>query len=235
MKIGGIQKVSLIDYPGKISAVIFTRGCNFKCPYCHNPGLVFCSGNDMFPILENDVLLFLKSRIFRLQGVVISGGEPTLQPNLAEFLTKIRSLGYSIKLDTNGSRPDVIKQLIDNNLLDFIAMDIKAPIVKYGKICGVSINTDHIKSSIDIIIKSGITCQFRMTLAHPLVYMDDALAVQRLIPGHILYLQPCRIEGVLDSSKISDAQYSEQAIQILQSELNALQQKEKIPELQVSA
>ncbi|HPO83020.1 MAG TPA: anaerobic ribonucleoside-triphosphate reductase activating protein, partial [bacterium] len=125
MLIGGLHKLSLIDYPGKLSAVVFTRGCNFRCPYCHNPELIEDNGGDI--IDEEEVFSFLDERKGKLDGVVMTGGEPTLQSDIAEFLEKVKRLGFFVKLDTNGSYPERIKELIDRKLLDYIAMDIKAP------------------------------------------------------------------------------------------------------------
>ena len=129
MKIGGLQKVSLIDYPGLICATIFLQGCNFRCSYCHNPELVnpqlFSPGLE-----EKEVLDFLKTRRGTLDGVTITGGEPTIQDDLASFIKKIKKLGFVIKLDTNGSQPQIIKALLDEKLLDFVAMDIKGPLGK---------------------------------------------------------------------------------------------------------
>jgi len=126
MVLGGIQKNSLIDYPGKISCVIFVAGCNFRCPYCHNPSLVEPhEGTHKFEIEEEEVFSFLDSRRAFLEGVVVSGGEPTLQPDIVPFCDRIKQMGYPLKLDTNGSRPEVIEHLIRNDLVDDIAMDIK--------------------------------------------------------------------------------------------------------------
>jgi len=155
MKIGGLQKVSLIDYPGEISSIIFLQGCNFKCPYCHNPELV---DSKLFgPCLqEKDVFEFLKTRIGKIDAVTITGGEPTIQNDLMPFIKRIKKMGFAVKLDSNGSRPEVIKNLLSEKLLDFIAMDIKAPLEKYEKIVRVLLKTDSIKESIKIILKAKI-------------------------------------------------------------------------------
>lgn len=130
MEIGGLQKFSLIDYPGKISAVIFTRGCNFRCPYCHNPELVipafFTQGYAV-----DDIFAFFRSRREKLDGIVITGGEPTVQKDLIEFMSKVKALGFFLKLDTNGSNPGILKKVISLGLVDFVAMDIKAPFDRY--------------------------------------------------------------------------------------------------------
>ena len=160
MRIGGFQKVSLIDYPGKVAAVVFTQGCNFRCPFCHNMELVLPSCFDD-PMNEDDVLNFLTTRIGKLQGVVITGGEPTLHSGLPDFIKKIKAMGFLVKLDSNGSRPCILQRLVDNKLVDYIAMDIKAPIERYEEVSGVNVNIDHIQQSIQIIMDSGLDHQKR--------------------------------------------------------------------------
>ncbi|MDD5525631.1 MAG: anaerobic ribonucleoside-triphosphate reductase activating protein, partial [Smithella sp.] len=146
MKIGGLQKVSLIDYPGLICGIVFLQGCNFKCPYCHNPELVdpklFKPG-----IRENEVLEFLNTRKGKLDAISITGGEPTIQEDLTSFIKQIKKMGFAVKLDTNGSQPKVIKNLLAEKRLDFIAMDIKAPLEKYRNIVNTQVNTESIKES----------------------------------------------------------------------------------------
>jgi len=162
MRIGGLIKCSLIDYPGKISAVIFTQGCNFRCPYCHNPHLVY--PNQFQSTLKfTNIMNFLKARKNQLDGVVFSGGEPTIHRDLYDLIKQIRYLGFSVKLDTNGSHPNCIKKLLRDNLLDFIAMDIKAPFKKYNIVAGVDVIFENIRRSIRIIETSNIAYQFRTT------------------------------------------------------------------------
>ena len=162
MRIGGLQKFSFIDYPGKTAAIVFTQGCNFKCSYCHNPQLVYPSLFQV-SIPEEEIFAFLESRKNQLDGVVITGGEPTLQSDLIEFITKVKDMGFLIKLDTNGSNPQVLEQIIKQKLVNFIAMDIKAPFDKYNSVCCVPVNIDNIKLSINLIKKSGIKFLFRTT------------------------------------------------------------------------
>ena len=182
MKIGGLQKVSLIDYPGEISSIIFLQGCNFKCPYCHNPELV---DSKLFgPCLqEKDVLEFLKTRIGKIDAVTITGGEPTIQNDLTPFIKRIKKMGFAVKLDSNGSRPEVIQKLLSEKLLDFIAMDIKAPLEKYEKIVRVLLKTDSIKESIKIILKAKIPHEFRTTVVKSLHSENDILKIAQLISG----------------------------------------------------
>jgi len=185
MKIGGLVKTSLIDYPGKVCAVIFTQGCNFRCPYCHNPELVY---PDRFreTLPPEEVLAFLEKRRGRLEGVVVSGGEPTLQEDLPAFLRLLKSLGYSVKLDTNGSRPDVLRRLAAGQTVDYIAMDIKAPLDKYGLVSGVSLDPGGISESIKIIKDSGIRHEFRTTFDKELLAPRDIEAI-RLLAGRSPY------------------------------------------------
>ena len=134
--IGGIQKTTLIDFPQKVAAIVFTQGCNFRCGYCHNPELIeTCHSELVSEAFSNEkIFSFLKTRIGKLDGVVITGGEPTIQKDLYDFVKKIKSMGFSVKLDTNGTNPAIIEKLIKENLLDYIAMDIKAPLNKYQQI-----------------------------------------------------------------------------------------------------
>lgn len=182
MKIGGLQKVSLIDYPGLISAIIFLQGCNFKCSYCHNPELV---DPDLFQpcMKEKDILDFLDTRRGKLDAVSITGGEPTIQSNLIPFIKKIKKMGFAVKMDTNGSRPQVIKALLSEKLLDFIAMDIKAPLEKYEEIINVPVKSDLIKESIRLVIKSKIPYEFRTTVLQSQLDEKDILNIAKLISG----------------------------------------------------
>lgn len=157
MKIAGLQKTTLIDYPEKITAIIFTMACNFRCPYCHNKELVepkslpTGEAGKIKLIPEKEIFKFLEKRKGILDGVVITGGEPTLYKDLLEFIKKIKKLGYLVKIDTNGSNPQMLKNLIDNKLVDYIAMDIKGPLDKYEKIVRARVNKDNIAKSVEII------------------------------------------------------------------------------------
>jgi pyruvate formate lyase activating enzyme len=187
VKIAYVQKTSFIDYPGKISAIVFTQGCNFRCPYCHNPELViperYCG-----TIRVEDVFSFLDKRRGKLDAVVITGGEPTLQAKLIPFMHRIKAMGYALKLDSNGSRPQFLREALDKGLLDYIAMDIKAPWDKYSLVAGSLVNITHIKDSIDLVRKSGIPHEFRTTLAGSLLEPDDVLGIGRMIEGASLYV-----------------------------------------------
>lgn len=196
MIIGGLQKFSMLDYPGRLSAIIFTQGCNFKCQFCYNPMLVAWpiagkkQKGHLSAIGEDDLFVFLKSRIGKLEAVVITGGEPTIQPDLPDFISKIKNLGYLVKLDTNGTNPKMIKNLIDKKLIDYIAMDIKAPKDKYEKITGNPDDFDKIKKSVKIIIGSCLPPsnragkhEFRTTAVPGLLDKKDIIEIAKIIKG----------------------------------------------------
>lgn len=162
MMIVGFQKLTLLDYPNEVAAIVFTKGCNFKCPFCQNSCLLG-KNNDYISSLE--VLEYLKKRSKLLDGLVISGGEPTLQKDLKDFIIKVKQIGLKVKLDTNGYNYEVIKELIDNNLVDYIAMDIKNIYKDYSSITGFkNIKIDNIKKSIKLIENSNIDYEFRTTI-----------------------------------------------------------------------
>ncbi|MDR1413394.1 MAG: anaerobic ribonucleoside-triphosphate reductase activating protein [Puniceicoccales bacterium] len=179
MKIGGLQKVSLIDFPGKIATAVFTRGCNFRCQFCHNESLVLPEKFEK-PLDENEVLHFLGTRVGKIDGVVVSGGEPTLQTDLAEFLEKIKNLGLLTKLDTNGALPHVLENLYARNLLDYVAMDIKHRLENYEEITSVCVDSGKIKQSIALIKNSSVDYEFRTTIVPQFHTTEDikAMAVQ---------------------------------------------------------
>jgi pyruvate formate lyase activating enzyme len=182
MKIGGLQKISLIDYPGKICAIVFTQGCNFRCPYCHNPELV--DPLRYGPVLsEAEVISFLGKRTGKLEAVSITGGEPTLQPDLEAFLQIVKNMGYLTKLDTNGSNPGVIENLMNKRLVDFWAMDVKAPLDKYQQVAGVKVDPREIQKSIALIIADGAEHEFRTTVVRSLLDHEDLVTIVKLIKG----------------------------------------------------
>ncbi len=225
-KIGGIQKSSLLDYPEKISAIVFTQGCNYRCGYCHNPELVGANIEKEMPIQNVSAFFeFLKTRINKLDGVVITGGEPTLQPDLKEFIKQIKTLGFLVKLDTNGTNPEVLKELIDENLLDYIAMDIKAPIDKYSNIVNVKINTDNIKKSIELIMNSNVDYEFRTTVIQNQLSFNDFEKIGQMIKGaKKYYLQKFISSKILDENLANEKTYSqkdfEKIITILKKYIN---------------
>lgn len=191
MFFGGIQKVTLIDYPEKIACTLFTIGCNFKCPFCYSPELVLPEKIKKQPkIKEGEVINFLKKRVKKIEGVVLCGGEPTIQKDIEKFIKKVKKLGYLVKLDTNGYLPSVIKNLIKKRILDYIAMDIKAPPEKYKKYTGIkNLNIKKINQSIQIIKSSKIDYEFRTTLAPGLSKKDIINIAKWISPGKRYYLQ----------------------------------------------
>ena len=190
MKIGGLIKFTLIDFPGRPAAVVFTQGCNFRCRYCHNPELVY---PHMFaePVAKEEIYSFLKRRQGTLEGVVVSGGEPTLHEDLPQFLTDLKAMGYATKLDTNGTRPEMLRQLLDAKLLDYIAMDIKAPLEKYSLITGVDFNPEVLKQSMDLIRQSGLEYEFRTTYDKEVLTDADISAITQRLNGKNYRVQEC--------------------------------------------
>lgn len=215
--------MSLVDYPGKPAAVVFAQGCNFRCPYCYNKELVIPSCFQR-PIEQEEVISFLVKRKGLLKGVVISGGEPTLQNDLLDFIRSVKQLGYSVKLDTNGSRPDVLQKAIDQSLLDFIAMDIKAPLESYEKLAGVSVDTDLIEKSITLIKNSGIKHQFRTTLVKSLLKSQDLLQILGLVAGAQSYVLQnfSSRETVLEPSLVLSGAFLENEFENLRKKLEIL-------------
>ncbi len=185
MNIAGIQNNSFVDYPGKIAAVIFTSGCNMDCFYCHNRTIVENKNIKLYDPEE-----FIEKIILRkgfLDGVVITGGEPTLQPGLEDYIKRIKELDFSVKLDTNGTNPGILSKLIANKLIDYIAMDIKAPIEKYEEICGSIANIDNIRESINIIMENAPDYEFRTTFI-PQLDESDIKNIVSLISGAKKYV-----------------------------------------------
>lgn len=185
MHIGGFQPFTLSDFPGRAAAIVFTQGCNYRCPFCHNGALwPIASPNaiDAPTWTDRAVLEFLASRRGRLEGLVVSGGEPTLQSDLADFLRQIKTLGFATKLDTNGSRPSVLRRLFDEQLLDYVAMDVKGPADRYARLAGVEVDLTAIEQSIALIAESGVAHHFRTTWIESLLRESDREGVLALLP-----------------------------------------------------
>ena len=187
MNVGGMQKNSLIDYPGKLSCVIFLSGCNFDCPYCHNPSLVRMTDQCPASLSGDGLYGFLKSRRDFLDGVVISGGEPTLEKNLVKLCEAIKGLGYSIKLDTNGSRPKDLNFLLEKGLVDYIAMDIKTDPFRYNPLISRGCNPDDIISSIETIMETAPDYEFRTTCVKGFVDRETIGGIVKIIKNAKLY------------------------------------------------
>jgi pyruvate formate lyase activating enzyme len=189
MKISGLQPVTASDFPGRMAAIVFTQGCNFHCPFCHNASLLPMDSDSL--IEEDTVLGFLQKREKLLDGVVISGGEPCLQDDLVRFCRQVKKIGFDLKLDTNGSRPEVIEGLLDENLVDFIAMDIKAPLARLPELTGTDFHGPQISQSISLIAASGVDHLFRTTDVKPLLSSEDHLSIKKMVPpGSLHVVQP---------------------------------------------
>ena len=188
MKILGMEKVSFVDYEGKICTTIFTGGCNYKCPFCHNSGIV---KQEYKEITENEVIEHLLSRKKMIDALTISGGEPTLQPDLENFVRKIKDLGFLVKLDTNGTNPEVLKNLLDKNLLDYVAMDVKNNFDSYNQICGTHLTQiENVKKSLDLLKNSEIDYELRTTLVNNFHKKENIEKLAKDIAGHKkLFLQ----------------------------------------------
>lgn len=194
--IAGLQKMTLLDYPGKVACTVFMQGCNFRCPFCHNAGLL--EGEAEAALTEEELLTFLKKRVGLLDGVCITGGEPTLEPALPDLLRRIKDLGYAIKLDTNGNRPEVMKALAENGLIDYVAMDIKNCPDRYGITAGVpGMSLGRVEQSIRWLLEGNIPYEFRTTVVAELHDEADFQAIaqwlRRLCPdrkAEKFFLQP---------------------------------------------
>ena len=207
----GVQKLTLIDYPGKIACTLFTFGCNFRCPYCHNPELVLDNGIPSIP--EEQIMGFLEKRKNFLEGVCITGGEPTLYSDLPEFIKKVKALGFSVKLDTNGTNPKMVKELIDRKLVDYIAMDIKAPLEKYDDVVRVKADKKKIKESIEII-KAFPEYEFRTTILPDLLSKNDMIAIAKWLSGaKRFFIQQFKPSKTLDKSFLGKRTYTKDELE----------------------
>ena len=187
MKIAGFQKLTLLDYPSKVACIIFTQGCNYKCPYCQNSGLIDHSNEDL--IDEEEIFKYLDKRKGIIDGIVISGGEPTIQKDLKTFMEKVKEKGFLIKLDTNGSNPNFVEEVINEKLVDYIAMDIKNVLEEYKDVTNVNPNINNLKRSIEIIKNSNIEHEFRTTIIKNIHSIDKILKICEYVDGDKLYLQ----------------------------------------------
>jgi pyruvate formate lyase activating enzyme len=199
LAVGGVQWTTLIDYPGEVAATLFTVGCNFRCPFCHNPELVD-PDRPAARLDEGEIIERLRERVGFLDGVVIGGGEPTIQASLPAFVERLKALGLLVKLDTNGSRPDVLHELLKEQLADYVAMDVKAPLDQYARLTGIGPDVGAIEESIARIIRDAPDYEFRTTVAPTLESMDILRIVKRLAGAKRYFLQAFRVPetGLLD-------------------------------------
>ena len=201
----GLQKLTLLDYPGKVACTLFTRGCNFRCPFCHNAALVTRAEEQR--MYDNaEILAFLKKRIGVLDGVAITGGEPTLMSGLYGFINEVKNMGYAVKLDSNGTRPDVLRKLIDDGLIDYVAMDIKNSREKYAYTCGLPENFDlsKIDESIALLMEGKVDFEFRTTVAMPFHEESDFVKIGEWLRGdEKFFLQQFKDSGDIIGKEIS--------------------------------
>lgn len=223
MKFSGWQRTSLIDFPDRISTVLFTQGCSMRCRFCHNPELVSSKKPIAGQFSENDVFEYLKKRKGMLEGVVITGGEPTVQAQLFPFVHKIKELGYDIKLDTNGYQPDSLQKLIETGCIDYVAMDVKAPMAKYSYVTGVPIDTSRIQNSLALLSSSTLPYELRTTAPKPLLSIDDLHTIAKEIrSAPIWYVQQFRSGCTLDPSLTNQEGYKEEELQHFVQEVLSL-------------
>jgi len=200
MQIGGLQKITLIDFPGRLAATIFLTGCNFRCPFCYASELVLPEKIKKQPkISQTEFFKFLKERKKLIDGVVLCGGEPTMSKGLVSLIKKIKKMGFLVKLDTNGADPKTLKKLIDEKLIDYVAMDLKAPKEKYQKVTGTKVDVKKIQKSIDILKEGKVDYEFRSTIVPTLHKKEDVIEMARWIRGaKRYYLQNFRPEKTID-------------------------------------
>jgi len=224
--LGGLQKTTLIDFPGRVACTVFTVGCNFRCPFCHNKDLItekLFNQAKLPAIKESDFFEFLKKRKKILDGVCITGGEPTIQSDLDKFCQKIRDLGLEVKLDSNGALPEVLQKLIENKLISLISMDIKTAFSEYDKAMGVKINMDKIKKSIKIILSSDLEYELRTTIA-PTIHNQNNLiqmakdlvnlakSINYPVDKINYFIQSCRPENCLDDKFLKVKPFTDQQV-----------------------
>lgn len=205
MKIHGFQKMTLLDFPGKVAATVFTGGCNLRCPFCHNALLVTdLQSADVIP--TQDVVSYLQNRTSLLDGVCITGGEPLLQPDIASFIRKIKEMGYSVKLDTNGTYPSKLRDLVEEGIIDYVAMDIKNSKEKYGETVGINnFDVSKVEQSIDFLMSSKVDFEFRTTIVKEFHTVDDIENIAKWIKGAPrYYLQNFKDSGNLIGENMSE-------------------------------
>ena len=198
MVIHGIQKLTLVDYPGHPAAILFTGDCNFRCPFCQNAPLVLSSSSEPV-IAEDEIFSFLKKRKGMLEGVVVTGGEPTLQKDLIPFLGRLKTLGYLVKLDTNGYRPDVLEKAMESGYVDYVAMDIKTSLDEYPVVAGIkNLDVSRIERSVELLKSGAVDYEFRTTVVEPLHHKENFEKIGELWKGCRRYY----LQSFVDSGNI---------------------------------
>jgi len=229
IEIGGLQKTTLIDYPGRVACTVFFISCNFRCPFCYSAELVLPEKIRNQPRISEKYLFdFLKERRNLLEGICITGGEPTVHKDLPVFIKKIKQLGYLVKLDTNGSNPEMLKKLIDKKLIDYVAMDIKAPKDKYEKAVGKKININNIEKSIEILKEGKVDWEFRTTIVSSIHSKEDIVKIAKWIGGNPLtglgqgkyFLQNFRAEKTINPKFEKIKPYSQDYLSEIQKAIS---------------
>ncbi|HUT19994.1 MAG TPA: anaerobic ribonucleoside-triphosphate reductase activating protein [Anaerolineae bacterium] len=215
MHVKGWVKSSLLDFPGRIAASLFSGGCNFRCPNCHNAELVLYPER-LADLRQDEIWAFLKQRRGLLDGVVLSGGEPTLQPDLLAFAARLHQLGFLVKLDTNGYLPDVLQEAIEDRLVDYVAMDVKASLPKYVEAAGTAVDTARVGRSIDILLRSDIEYEFRTTVVPGILDEEDVVHIGEWIAGaRAYYLQQFVPRNTLDPAMLEQEPYPSDRIRAM--------------------
>lgn len=226
MIFSGFQKMTLLDFPGRVACTLFTAGCNLRCPFCHNASLVLQRSAEQHT--EEDVLSYLKKRTGLLDGICITGGEPLMHKGLKDFIKKVKELGFAVKLDTNGCFPDRLKELIDEGLLDYVAMDVKSSMEGYGKVVGIEgFDTAAVEKSIDLLLENRVDFEFRTTVVSPLHTTEDIAALTKRIRGAKKYF----LQNFVDSGDLLGEDLTSLPREVLDKMLTAA--RENIPEAQL--
>ncbi len=222
IEIGGLQKTTLIDYPGKVACTVFLCGCNFRCPFCYSKELVLPEEIKKQPrVSEKEFFDFLKERKGLLEGIVICGGEPTIHQDLPDFIKKIKDLGYLVKLDTNGSDSEMLKQLIKGKLIDYIAMDVKAPKEKYDQAAGVKVDMRKIEESVDVLKEKKVEFEFRTTVVPTIHAKEDIVKIAKWIGlTKKYYLQGFRPDKTVDPKFEKVKPYSKDYLSEIKEEIS---------------
>ena len=209
MQFAGYQKLTLLDFPGRLAATVFTGGCNFRCPFCHNSELFVPTET----YEEEDLLNMIKKRAGVLEGIAITGGEPTLHPGLPDFMRKVRDMGLQVKLDSNGYKPDVLKSILDDGLADYVAMDIKSSPEHYGEVAGLpDIDMSKIYESVDLLMSGKTPFEFRTTVIPELHAAEDFEAIADWIAGD----EPYFLQGYKDSEMVYDRRFSQPTAELME-------------------